>query len=42
MPHPEAALETWLMPDISMNESIQLNAQLFQNALQYSGEVTHA
>lgn len=42
MPHPEAALETWLMPDVSMNESIQFNAQLFQNALQYSGEVTHA
>jgi len=42
MPHPEAALETWLMPDSTMNDAIQLNAQLFQNALQYSGEVTHA
>lgn len=40
MPHPEAALETWLLPEGESSGSIQFNQQIFKNALQH--EVHHA
>lgn len=40
MPHPEAALESWIFPDVAMIDALPLNAKLFQNAL--TTEVIHA
>jgi phosphoribosylformylglycinamidine (FGAM) synthase-like amidotransferase family enzyme len=35
MPHPEAALESWLMPDALTPQAHELNTQIFKNAVEF-------